>query len=279
VPGLRRVWLLLLLVITVLTGGCVEKEYVYVPHNSVLNVQIIWDEFTELGAASLGLAMVDDVEVTMVGARVVYEKESAVFMQSVTREVAKAEGVITLSVPPTSKAHLYVAAVNDVREEAIWLGVKRDITILEDTILDIPMEDVEWVRAEWEMVGFFDVDTMEEVVPSISHGERQSIITFPKELERVELIGRVRDPFQPGPPPPTWRELLIGLIGEGYIRNNSDGWREMYSHFENPKPGEENVTEHLGFQPALSSEMFNLSAMNGHSILPAGLKPLIVRWE
>jgi hypothetical protein len=250
---LRRVWLLLLLVITVLTGGCVEKEYVYVPHNSVLNVQIIWDEFTESGAASLGLAMVDDVEVTMVGARVVYEKESAAFMQSVTREVAKAEGVITLSVPPTSKAHLYVAAVNDVREEAIWLGVKRDITILEDTILDIPMEDVEWVRAEWEMVGFFDVDTMEEVVPSISHGERQSIITFPKELERVELIGRVRDPFQPGPPPPTWRELLIGLIGEGYIRNNSDGWREMYSHFENPKPGEENVTEHLGFQPALSS--------------------------
>ena len=275
---MRRVWLLLLLVITVLAGGCVEKEYVYVPHNSVINVQIMWDEFTESGASSLGLAMVDDVEVTMVGARVVYENESAIFMQSVTREVAEAEGVITLSVPPTSKAHLYVAAVNDVREEAIWLGVKRDITILEDTILDIPMEDIEWVRAEWEMVGFFDVDTMEKLEPSISHGEGRLTITFSKELERVELIGRVRDPFQPGAPP-TWGELLIGLTGQGYIRNNNDGWREMYSHFVNPKPGEENVAEHLGFQPALSSEMFNLSAMNGHSILPAGLNPLIVRWE
>lgn len=276
---MRHVLLLLLLVITVLTGGCVEKEYVYVPYNSVLNVQIMWDEFTALGAASLGLAMVDDVEVTMVGARVVYEKESAIFMQSVTREVAEAEGVITLRVPPTTKAHLYVAAVNDALEETIWLGVKQNITILEDAILDIPMEDIVWVKAEWEMVGFFDVDTMEEVVPSISHGERQSTITFPKELERVELIGRVRDPFQPGPPPPTWRELLIGLIGEGYIRNNSDGWREMYSHFENPKPGEENVTEHLGFQPALSSEMFNLSARNGHVIPPTGLNRLVVIWE
>jgi hypothetical protein len=73
--------------------------------------------------------------------------------------------------------------------------------------------------------------------------------------------------------------VLIKLIGEGWVRDNTDGWREMYSVFENPQPGEENVTEHFGFQPTLSSEMFNLRAMNGHRIPPDGLQPLTVRWE
>lgn len=94
-----------------------------------------------------------------------------------------------------------MAAVDNARAKTIWLGVKRDLAIVADTVLEISMQDIEWVRAEWELVGFFDLDMQEEVVPVISHGEGRSAITFPKELRRVELVGRVRDPFQPGPPP------------------------------------------------------------------------------
>lgn len=192
--------------------------------------------------------------------------------------MAETQGIITLKVPPTKKADLYVVAVDDRRQEAVWFGVKRNIAIQGEATIQIRMEDLDWVQANWELEGFIDLDTGNRIQHLITREDNKTIITLPKESSRVEVVAQVSDPFQPGEPGP-WEELFIKLEGVGYVRSTIDGKREMYSRFKNPKPGQANETVHLGFQPVLASQMFYLSTLERYKLPPVGWQDAVVRWE
>ena len=127
--------------------------------HSILQIQVEWDKFS--GTSSPGQKSVKEASMqpypktTVVGTRLIYPKDNAVFMQSLSRTKAEEEGLITMQVPPTDQADLLVMAGNRELGEACWYGTLRNIVIEPQTVKKITMDKIEWVRAEWQPRGIF----------------------------------------------------------------------------------------------------------------------------
>lgn len=252
----RLLRFVLVLGVSVLVGGCFGGGSVSPPipplpseSKSLLKISVQWDAFGQ--PAPAGVRQVDPNSITHVGARLEYPNESAVFMQSVERQVAEDIGVITMEVPAAQAANLYVAAVKYSSEwwgsRAIYYGVVRNLALPGGTIVEIRMSDIEWVEASWH------VSADDE---PIWNGNR--VYEAPASqaaLDRPAIY--VRDPFQVGERPTVYHNLLIKINGSSSWGENPDGWRLFLIRAENPRVGEDNEAKYE-FNPYLPGDKFNL---------------------
>ncbi len=243
--------LLPLLLVVLFLSGCGGSPVVNNPpptdHTKALvSITIDWDAF-ESDQILSAKSVEESFDVTSVGARLVYVDENASFSQSVSREVAEKEGIITLEVPPTQKANLLVAAVHEGSarnpERALYLGPIHDLVLQSGTVRNITVEDVIWVKAEWDVH-----DTHRD-------GYLTGSFFMDKSETRFSLPIRVRDPYQIGERPTRGR-LAIKLSGDGYEYENTEGWRRVLVSVDNKVDIPSSSDER--FWPYLDGSLFNL---------------------
>lgn len=240
-----------LLIIVVLLTGCSGSPVVHSPvpdqTKALLSIIIDWDAFDSSQPLSVN-ALENPLDVTNVGARLVYVDENASFSQSVSREVAEKEGIITLEVPPTQKANLLVAAVHEGSarnpERALYLGTIHDLVLQSGTVRNITVEDVIWVKAEWDVH-----DTHRD-------GYLTGSFLMDKSETRFSLPIRVRDPYQIGERPTRGR-LAIKLSGYGDEYENIEGWRRVLVSVDNKEVDIPSSSDER-FWPYLDGSLFNL---------------------
>ncbi len=287
-----------LLMLLLSSSGCTRNKPT-LPNPSeysILQIQVDWGEFgaTEPPSQkSVKEASVSSVQLhagtTVVGTRLVYPKDNAVFMQSLTRAKAEQEGIITMQVPPTAQADLLVMAGSCEREEACWYGTLRNIVIEPQAITRITMDQVEWVSAEWQPRGIFFLESTrpKEIVKEVEGSSYQFSdgtlsMKIPEsaksEGQCIVFVADVRDPYQPGPVPNNnYRELIVRAYGFSvWAGFNENGWRPIWHYVYRPS-NEAGETERHMFQPAIGSEMFNLSAPSGYEIAPR-INQVAIEW-
>jgi len=127
--------LLALLVLGCTSERIVEVEKIPTTTWQELRLQVDWTKVAGISSAGLRVtgatAQLDGpVEITHIGSRLVYPKENAAFTQSVVRGTGSTS-LLTLRVPPTDTADLYVVAVADgpSGRRALKMAVKRGIRV------------------------------------------------------------------------------------------------------------------------------------------------------
>lgn len=70
------------------------------------------------------------MEFTHIGVRVEYRDSNSVYMRSVTEDVVSELGAVTIEVPPSSNANVFVAAVNSATSAVVKLGAIHNIAIV-----------------------------------------------------------------------------------------------------------------------------------------------------
>lgn len=241
-----------LLIIVVLLTGCSGSPVVHSPvpdqTKALLSIVIDWDAFDSSQPLSVN-TLESPLDVTNVGARLVYVEENASVSQSVSKETAESEGVITLEVPPTQNANLFVAAVHQGSgsrsEKALYLGTIHGIVLQSDTVRNITVDDITWVKAEW-----YVHDThLEDYLSGSFIGDKNEV--------RFEVPIRVRDPYQIGESL-SRGNTVIKAAGTSSQKDNPDGWRRIDVSATNPKVGEIFSSDGW-FWPYLDGSLFNLS--------------------
>lgn len=279
----RRFYVLLVcLIIVFLATGC-GKHPLKTSGKGTLKVIVDWEKFEQseiqlmgafnlLGESSEEPSLEpfeeqgeDTSTVTHTGVRVVYPDENAAYSQSVTREIAETQGIITLEIPATTNAKMYAVAVHSSdlasNRRALKLGYVENITILADSITTVTMDDIDWVTATW--------------YPGEGYENYAVGLFAPKEDDKLLMPIYVRDPFQIGQDI-TYDEAMIKVLGRNGCRENTNGWRRFEIYHENPSVGEENTKEYT-FQPYLESLFFNLP--RGQYLIEPIVTPYTVTWE
>lgn len=168
-----------------------------------LLVRVEWNNMPVAGLPSakglVRLSWIEDVawaqstsDVNVVGARLEYPKEGATFLQSVTRERSETEGVITLEVPATDYADLFVVGMRysgdtaRASRPALLFGVRMGLRLdggstqtfrLHDLALSVPGWFAEDASRQSELLqGYVDIE----------------------ETNGADLPIWISDPFQPG---------------------------------------------------------------------------------
>jgi hypothetical protein len=251
---LKKIWILLLCLVVLFNfTACKSKKKT---GEGTLRVVINWEEFatmksgqktlTNLVGFRAGEIPEDTSIVTHTGVRVVYPDENAAYSQSVTREIAETQGIITLQIPATTNAKMYVVAIHGSEtaenRRALQLGYVDALTILEDNITTITMFDIDWTTATW--------------YPGEDYTEYQNGLIASKEIKRFIFPIYVSDPFQVGEDV-THEQAIIKVLGRNSCQENINGWRRYDISHENTAIGVE-YTGTYTFQPYLGSLFFNL---------------------
>src|SRR5690606_20338472 len=145
-----RAWKLLYAIMLIaVTGGCFAgtRPPSTTSGEGIIEIEVDWDVITAAGTDVTPLAvapMALPANVTHVGARIEYPGQNAGFFQSVSREVASEQGIITMKVPPSKNANLYVAAVDSSTLSVVKLGYKRGLVILEDAVTTVKTDEITW---------------------------------------------------------------------------------------------------------------------------------------
>lgn len=252
-------------------AGCGSRNEVIPPkHDSILRVSIEWRRLDGICARAVVPSSIANSDVTHVGARIEYPDNNAVFMQSTERRIAQSVGLITMKVPPTRRANLYVVAVRDSGSiyggTALYMGVVRNIEIAEETVLDIKMDDIQWTPATWRV---------SEEDEEIWNGDR--VYEATADLDRLEnpLI-YVWNPFQAGENP-EWDQLLVAVQGSSISkRENADGWHEFQINAKNHARRVDHFEEY-SFAPYVRGASFNLPS--GHYFIPPVDNGYQVHWQ
>lgn len=206
--------------------------------NSVarLEISIDWEKFGSSNEVK-GMAFSDGSDVTHVGVRLEYPSESAAYMQSVARDPAKSQRIITMEVSPvkTTKANLYLLAVEHnhdkdwTRNRARYLGVYGPFVLQDKNIRSIEMDEIRWVEACWR----------------VSPGDESLIyVSDPYRPEIGEEIG--------------WNQSFVGIDGTANIGANieyrGERWRKFY---------DVDFGGGRGHGPYVDGQKFNLPLRNG----------------
>lgn len=213
----------------------------------VLKININWNQLnTVLSQGSSKASQTVDEIVTHFGIRLIYQNENAVFTQSVERESAEENGLITLEVPPTNNAQLFAVAVqNDDQAELLHLmGTLPSLSIETGQEYEWSVNDFDWINAYWEV--------HEEFQAEYENG------AFAVDMNEggFELLYRVRNPLDTDNNL-SYDELSIRLNGTGVHRDYADGYRNYATQAFNHNPGSESI-ETFEFFPYLVSDRFNL---------------------
>lgn len=271
----KKIVVALCLVFVILAGitGCSRNDVLEGGSNdsskAKLKVVIDWDQFSSIEPKQVSVASVtstqdaDMADVTHVGARIVYPGDNAAFSQSVKKETAEKDGIITFEVPESDGADLYVAAVHYEETgpephqrdgRAIWIGLVENVFLNSGSITEIKTEDITWIKPAWEQIDNFDKGTFADGF----------VFAVPEEGYDPSTYVKVRDPFQIGESP-THHTALVSVRGNSGIEDNQDGWRTFeVVHEHRTDEVDENGNQTLYFQPYVNYIPFNLPETDYH---------------
>jgi len=260
-----------------LVSGCTAPE-VEEPHDYGLKLLIEWEKFDDVASLTCQTALTASgnqtgMEITHVGARVIYPVDGGVWIQYVEKETAEEVGVITFAIPPTDEAQLYLAAVHIDESEgqnyALKYGLFEDFTIPEDGVLEVRMEDIEWVSSTWHPDGdYVDLEDFE-------HGLTMDNLTTDNHLcsvcgnQKYYFPIYVLNPFQTAGEH-QWGELLIRVMGLSIGSHSSGDYGDEYHGFTVYHCTQDCNAPYgvYRFQPYLSGPHFGLPGDGYYYVLP-----------
>lgn len=253
----RKIWFLVLSFITI---GCSEKViYLTGPTTTktdtvivnagmqTVNIRVDWSKLRQLTTSKLedgmSYAISDSgLNITHVGSRLVYPKNNASFTQSVVKDTGSTS-LITLQVPATDTAHLYVVAVHEASgvRKALKMGVKRNIRILANTPINLTLDSLTLIDTDWSVV-----DTTISVTNDTIRVTASSNTT---------LDVRAADPYQIGTTFISYSNRIVKFYGSGTEYGNTDGWRKFGIQILNKS----SATTIDTFWPYIDGSLFNLN--------------------
>ena len=149
-----------------------------------------------------------------------------------------------------------------------YLGVVRDILLLDRTMLDIEMRDIEWVEASWH------VSKEDEAIWNNSR-------TY-EELASEDYLTRpvvyARDPFHVGRDYQWESDSFICINGVGTTEENVDGWRRFTIWAPSPGVAQGAPMEYL-FDMVLDGQKFNLPSAGGPYFIDPVNNTYKVHWR
>lgn len=235
--------------------GCTEVVNVVAPETAdqTVNIQVNWSKL-------LNDTTTTTDSITHIGARLIYVKEGAVFIQSIPRTTTST-GLITLKVPPTDTAHLFVVAVrkaeNTNYNKLIKLGMKLNISVPTNGTVNLTLDSLTMTNAAWEVdttalrVLFGNTSYTRLSNDSLYNGR----ITTSKNDSILVLPIKVYDPFSSKNVHNT--EGIITFYGGGSDLEDKQNWSGFGIWMKNPSVGVVNNTSEK-FWPYLEGSMFNL---------------------
>ncbi len=254
----KKLWFFILSFITI---GCSEKVvYLTGPTTTktdtvivnvgmqTINLRVDWSKLNQFGSAindGMVYAISDSVlNITHIGSRLVYPKDNASFTQSVTKDTTGSTSLITLQVPATDTAHLYIVAVHEANgvRKALKMGVKRNIRILANTPINLTLDSLTLINTDWSVT-----DTNVTIVNDTIR------LTANDTLGRVVKI-RMSDPYQINQTP-NYANTIVKFLGSGYDYGNTDGWRRLGIMIHNTSTS---ITINK-FWPYIDGTLFNLN--------------------
>jgi hypothetical protein len=219
-----------------------------------VNIRIDWAKFNTVTTSKftsdfMANAVSDNgLKITHVGARLVYPNENASFSQSAARDTTNAR-LITMQVPPTNTAHLYVLAVFDsggVRK-ALKMGVKRNISIPANGSVLFTLDSLTLMDTEWTIDSIADT-TLRVVNDTIR-------ATLPSTRTNGQVRVRVTDPYQIGTEFVAYSNRIVKFFGSGFEYGNTTGWRSFGILTNN----RDTATSVDTFWPYIDGVFFNLN--------------------
>ena len=243
--------LLIVVIVALILTGCGMKSTK--GGEGTLRVVIEWGSFKEAPQIKSSMARetneVEDMSyVTHTGVRVIYPGNNAAYSQSVTREIAETQGIITLQIPSTDDAQIYVLAVHDSTfnwgRRVLQMGWIESFPIPADNITTITMDDINWIEAKW--------------YPGEGYENYENELIVSKDKKQLDMPIYIRDPFQVGKEV-SYEQSVIKITGASRCGENTDGWRHFDILHENSKVGEVHA-EAYKFQPGIDHILFNLPA-------------------
>lgn len=233
---------------------------------SKVQIEIDWDAIQRSGktsgAALSALLAHDPYPINRVGVRVEYPKEDAVFMQTVDRATASQSGVITMTLPPTSEARIFVLAVHesvgqndrDVAKAMAFLNLGR---LIPGKAAMLTTSALNFVDASWRITP----PAIVEMRDGRMEVEMESAAT-----NNVWLPYEVVDPFGDVQTRTSTRSF-VELNGSGGSVGTSPGVRygEQYVGRNGAPAG---TTTTAGFYPYINGALFNLGGIARFAVLP-----------
>jgi len=256
----KKLWFLILSFITI---GCSEKVvYLTGPTTTktdtvivnagmqTVNLRVDWSKLRQPMTSKLedGMAYAisdSGLNITHVGSRLVYPKNNASFTQSVVKDTGSTS-LITLQVPATDTAHLYVIAVHEANgvRKALKMGVKRNIRILSNTLINLTLDSLTLMDTDWSVT-----DT------TVTISSDTIRMTSSRDDTRKVLNVRVTDPYQVGTTFISYSNRIVKFYGSGFEYGNIDGWRKFGIDVLNRS----SATTIDTFWPYIDGSLFNLN--------------------
>lgn len=253
--------MLMVIITTISTFGCTEKVYitgptitktdtiVVSPSKQVVNLTVDWNKLNQSITSKLTDGMVysisdSNLNITHIGTRLEYVKNNASFTQSVVNTGSNTS-LITLDVPPTDTANMYVLAVhesNGVRK-ALKLGIKRNIRIVANSSINFTLDSLTLIDAEW---------TVTE--PNVMIQKDTIFMDVNASSQSTVLNVSATDPYQVNTFVP-YSNRIVKFYGSGYEYGNLTGWRKFGINVVNKSTS---VTIDT-FWPYVNGSLFNLN--------------------
>lgn len=253
-------------------GGNSPSANVPKSDKALVKVSIDWEGFGSLTPGASRTKGVTQADITHVGARLEYPSKTDAFVQSVKREGAEDTGTLTMEVSATDRADLYLAAVRydgtPRGNRAYYLGVVRGLSLQGGALVDIKMDDIDWVETSWRV--------SEEDELTWNKGDRLYEASALQHWFDKPVI-YVRDPFQIGENP-SYDESLLGIWGCSKMYENGDGWRRFEVSADNERLGEECITQHT-FWPFVYGEAFGLPLTGGGYLIEPVDNTYQIHWK
>lgn len=256
----KKFWFLILSFITI---GCSEKVvYLTGPTTTktdtvivnagmqTVNLRVDWSKLRQSTTSKLNDGMAHAVSdnglnITHVGSRLVYPKNNASFTQSVVKDTGSTS-LITLQVPATDTAHLYVVAVHEANgvRKALKMGVRRNISILANSPINLTLDSLTLIDTDWNVIDTTVIISGDTIRMNASNASANKILNI-----------RVTDPYQIGTAFVSYSNKIIKFYGSGFEYGNTDGWRRFGIDILN-KSSSTTIDK---FWPYIDGSLFNLN--------------------
>lgn len=216
-----------------------------------VNIRVDWNKLKQSITGKLTDGMMyaisdSGLNITHVGSRLVYVKDNASFTQSVVKDTGSTS-LITLQVPATDTAHLYVLAVHQAANgtrKALKMGVKRNIRILANTPINLTLDSLTLTDTDWNVTDTTVTITGDTIRMTASNSSSSKVLNI-----------RVTDPYQIGTTQISYSNRIVKFYGSGYEYGNTDGWRMFGINVLNKSTATTTDT----FWPYIDGSLFNLN--------------------